>query len=375
VFEAVKALFAPQVVLALGAPGSGKRTQCARIAAEFGHAHLSMGDLLRGEVARRSDAGNAIAELQADGKPVPDATLLALLLAAVRASPARKFLVDGFPATLAQAAALDAALGAPTLVLSFELPAAAAKARIAARGKGEDGNEAAVVARLAAFESQTAPVVAHYTSRKLVRAFSALPPAAEVFDALRPLFQPQLAVVVGTVGSGRGELAMRAGRELGYHVLHVTPLLKAEVASGSAAGAAIGAALAARRTAPLDATLEVIHRAITASTASRFLLDGFPRLVSAGYPAVHDQVFALEARVGPVKGCIALEAAWDARVVRARAEGSAGEQAQLRGAVDTYRREKLPVLAFFDKLGKAATIDTSRLSADDVYEAARPFLE
>jgi adenylate kinase family enzyme len=201
-----------------------------------------------------------------------------------------------------------------------------------------------------------------------------VPPPATVFEAVRPLFQPQLAVVVGTVGSGRGELAMRAGRELGYHVLHVTQLLQQEAAAGSARGAVVAAAFAAKRTVPADVAVDVIRAAMASSTASRFLLDGFPRVVSAGFPHVHDQVFELEARVGPVKGCIVLEASWDARVARTGAK-SAGELAQLKAAVDTFRREKLPVHTLFERLGKAVTIDTTRLTADDVYEAARPFLE
>lgn len=97
-------------------------------------------------------------------------------------------------------------------------------------------------------------------------------------------------------------------------------------------------------------------------------------MVSAGYPAPHDQVFALEATIGAVRGCVVLDAGLDTRVARAKAK-TAGEVAALREAVQTFQREKVPVAAFFQRLGKATVIDTTALAPDDVYEAARPFLE
>jgi len=42
----------PNVIFVLGGPGAGKGTQCARIVDQFGHVHLSAGDLLREERAK-----------------------------------------------------------------------------------------------------------------------------------------------------------------------------------------------------------------------------------------------------------------------------------------------------------------------------------
>lgn len=46
-----------KVVYVLGGPGSGKGTQCSKIAALFGFDHLSVGDLLEKEVASGSESG------------------------------------------------------------------------------------------------------------------------------------------------------------------------------------------------------------------------------------------------------------------------------------------------------------------------------
>lgn len=50
----------PKVVFVLGAPGSGKGTQCAKIVDKYGYVHLSAGDLLRAE---RNRPGSELAEM------------------------------------------------------------------------------------------------------------------------------------------------------------------------------------------------------------------------------------------------------------------------------------------------------------------------
>ena len=49
----------PNVIFVLGGPGAGKGTQCARIVQNFGHVHLSAGDLLREE---RAKPGSEVSE-------------------------------------------------------------------------------------------------------------------------------------------------------------------------------------------------------------------------------------------------------------------------------------------------------------------------
>ena len=378
VYQAVRAIFAPKVVYVLGMPGSGKRTQCANIAREFGYTHLNTGNLLAAEVARGSEKAEAISALMNDGALVPDELVLSLLVSAMRQSGGQRFLIDGFPRSLEQAAALEQALGAPpNFVLSFEVPRDVVKKRLVERGRASgraDDTPAVIEKRFAAFDEQAAPVIKHYKRLSLVRVIHGLAPPSEVFAEVRPHFQPQLVVVLGTVGSGRSELAVRAGRELNYHQLQVTKLLDAEVASGSATGAVIAAALKAKRSVPSEAVIDVLRRAMAGSPAPRFILDGFPRLTSDGFPGVHDQIFALEASVGAVKGAIHLDCDFDMRVARAGAK-LPGEIAQLRERLDTFRREKEPVRQFFEKLGRAVRVDTTKKTAVEVFDAVRPFLE
>lgn len=238
-----------------------------------------------------------------------------------------------------------------------------------------DDNEATIVKRFRTFVEQSMPVVEHYRARGLVRSVSTAPAPDEVYAEVRGGFHKHIVVLMGACGSGRGEFALRAGRELGYEHVRVTELLAEEAKLGSAAGLEIAASLAAHRTAPIGATLAVIAGAMRASTARRFLLDGFPRLVSDGHPAVHDQVYELEQRLGAVRSVVALEADLSARRARIGPAPTIGQEADLARSVDTYAREKAPVFAFFERAGKAHVLDTSKLNSDQLFEAARSLLE
>ena len=91
------------VYFVLGGPGCGKGTQCAKIVSEYGYVHLSVGDLLRQEVASGSAAGKEVQATMAAGGLVPPQVAMKLLNAAMLSNPASVYLVDGFPRQLYQA--------------------------------------------------------------------------------------------------------------------------------------------------------------------------------------------------------------------------------------------------------------------------------
>jgi adenylate kinase len=157
-------------LLLLGAPGSGKGTQAARLKDALGVPHISTGDLLRAEVAGGSKLGLEAKEVMARGELVSDAILLGMLEDRFsRADTANGFILDGYPRNLAQAAALDALLariGRPMdFAVQLEVPAELLVERIAGRAKAEgraDDNPESVRKRLQVYESQTAPVIGFY---------------------------------------------------------------------------------------------------------------------------------------------------------------------------------------------------------------------
>ncbi|MHC4271274.1 MAG: adenylate kinase family protein, partial [Planctomycetota bacterium] len=94
----------------LGAPGSGKGTQCKRIVAEYGLSHLSSGDILRQERAQKSELGNKAQEYMDSGGLVPDDLIVKMMAGAIEKAPQAGFVLDGFPRTVNQAIELSKSL-------------------------------------------------------------------------------------------------------------------------------------------------------------------------------------------------------------------------------------------------------------------------
>lgn len=98
-------------VVLLGAPGAGKGTQCKGIVDRYNLLHLSSGDILRQERAAGTPLGKKAQRYMDSGELVPDEVIIEMMAKAIRKASAAGFILDGFPRTVNQAAALDKALG------------------------------------------------------------------------------------------------------------------------------------------------------------------------------------------------------------------------------------------------------------------------
>lgn len=95
----------------LGAPGAGKGTQSQFLIEEFGIPHISTGDILRAAVKNGTPLGVKAKGYMEAGELVPDDLIIDLMHERLMEEDAREgFILDGFPRTTNQAAALDAAL-------------------------------------------------------------------------------------------------------------------------------------------------------------------------------------------------------------------------------------------------------------------------
>ena len=176
----------------LGPPGSGKGTQAARVAAHFGVAHVSSGDLLRRHVAEGTEFGRAVRGYLDRGDLVPDELVLSMLRdQVVEAARVGGYVLDGYPRTLAQAeAAYEVAKQygiTAHAAVALEVPTDELVRRLLARGAEQgrsDDAEATVRHRLAVFEDQTRPVLDHYERRGLLTRVAGDRPADEVTAAV-----------------------------------------------------------------------------------------------------------------------------------------------------------------------------------------------
>ncbi len=153
-----------------GPPGAGKGTQAVRLAARLGIPQVSTGDMLREAVASESELGKRVKAIMERGDLVSDEIVIELVRERfARSDCGPGFILDGFPRTVAQAKALDellAQLGRSQItVIALEVPEAELINRILARGEGRaDDNEATVRKRLQVYQSETAPILEHYSA-------------------------------------------------------------------------------------------------------------------------------------------------------------------------------------------------------------------
>ncbi len=205
----------------LGPPGVGKGTQAELLCAHLGVCHLSTGDVFRAcralPAPERAPAINAALELMERGELVSDEVVMDVIRERARCLHCGGgFLLDGFPRTLAQAAALESLLRDEGLVLTAavnytmdleEIVGRLAGRRVCAKcgatfhltrrpsrlpgvcdacgGKlcqREDDRPETVRVRMQAYQKSAGPVVEFYEKRGLLRSIGAAGRPREVFD-------------------------------------------------------------------------------------------------------------------------------------------------------------------------------------------------
>ncbi|MDA3881837.1 MAG: adenylate kinase [Bacteroidales bacterium] len=157
-----------------GPPGAGKGTYSEKIVEDFGLIHISTGDLLRKEIAEKTELGMFAKTKMDTGAFVPDDVVIGMINNMLEAhNHAKGFIFDGFPRTVAQAEALDILVKSRnmdiTQVIAFEVEEEILIDRILLRGKEsgrvDDQNYDTVKKRISVYHEKTAPVKDYYASQ------------------------------------------------------------------------------------------------------------------------------------------------------------------------------------------------------------------
>jgi adenylate kinase len=207
-------------LILFGPPGAGKGTQANRLQDDFQLPFISTGDMLRANVKEQTDLGRQAQTYMDAGDLVPDDLIVAMAGERLQQDDAEDgFILDGFPRTLDQAAALDrqlAELGRRvTAALLIDVPDEEVIRRLSGRrvcvksGHNyhvefdppkhdgvcdqdgsrlilrEDDKPEVIRNRLKVYHDQTEPLVAYYDDRGLMRRIDGTRPAPEVHDHIR----------------------------------------------------------------------------------------------------------------------------------------------------------------------------------------------
>lgn len=180
-------------LLIVGPPGAGKGTQAALLSADLGIPAISTGDIFRANVSQQTELGVLAQSYMDQGEYVPDSVTNDMVRSRLAEDDAADgFLLDGYPRTLDQVAALDgmlAELGTSLdRVLLLEADPETVVARLVARGKESgrsDDTEETIRYRQKVYAEQTSPLIAVYEERGILRRVDGMASIDEVTAALR----------------------------------------------------------------------------------------------------------------------------------------------------------------------------------------------
>jgi adenylate kinase len=212
-------------VIMLGPPGAGKGTQAERVARTRGIPRISTGDILRDAVHHHTAMGESVQAVMDRGELVSDDVMIGIVTERLgRPDAERGFVLDGFPRTVAQAAALDRLMAGrdPLIVLDIVVPESELARRLGTRmicedcGTNADGHEATpghcgkcggrlvqraddsdavVLERFKIYQRATKPLVEFYRARSTFRTID----GAQAADSVAA----DLSAAIEAVGNGR----------------------------------------------------------------------------------------------------------------------------------------------------------------------------
>ena len=211
-------------LILLGPPGSGKGTQAQRLVQRYGIVQLSTGEMLRAAVAAQTPIGLQAKDIMASGSLVSDEIVVGIISDRIEQPDARNgFILDGFPRTVPQAEALDDLLKHKHMkldaVIELRVNESALLERVEkraeeTRARGEevrlDDTPEVLIKRLAAYRSQTEPLIHYYSERRKLLTVDGMMTIEEVTREIGRILH-----AIGAVDSKASKKAPSAKRSAG----------------------------------------------------------------------------------------------------------------------------------------------------------------
>jgi len=180
-------------IIICGAPGCGKGTQSDLMVKKYMLKHLSTGDLLRSEIAERSELGLEAESYISKGNLVPDKMIFDILSKAIaeQTRNTNGIILDGFPRNVAQAEALEALMASLnkeiTVLIDLKVDNQELINRLLIRGETSgrcDDNLETIKKRLEVYENKTAPVSDFYKTKNKYAAVNGMGTIDEIFGRI-----------------------------------------------------------------------------------------------------------------------------------------------------------------------------------------------
>lgn len=206
-------------IIMLGAPGAGKGTQAKMIAEKYNIPHISTGDIFRANIKNGTELGKKAKSYMDKGQLVPDELTLDLIMDRFKEDDCKNgYVLDGFPRTIPQAEALDAALKANGEKVDFAIDVDVPDENIVKRMGGrracvncgatyhivysptkvegkcdkcgeelivrDDDKPETVLSRLEVYHNQTQPLIDYYNEQGIFKTVDGTVDMKDVFKAI-----------------------------------------------------------------------------------------------------------------------------------------------------------------------------------------------
>ncbi len=174
-----------------GPPGAGKGTQSQKLIDKYSLIHLSTGDILRAEISNGTALGLEAKKLMDQGVLVPDEVVIGMISNKLDANKGAKgFIFDGFPRTVAQAAALDQLLISKgesiSGMIALEVNNEELEKRLLLRGKDsgrpDDQDPEIIKKRVEEYNNKTAPVANYYKEQNKFTGINGIGSIEDIFN-------------------------------------------------------------------------------------------------------------------------------------------------------------------------------------------------
>ncbi len=193
----------PLRLVIFGRQGAGKGTQCDQIIERYGVAHLSTGDMFRAARDAGTELGLQVGPIMAAGGLVDDEMTIAIVKERLESDEVKAsgFVLDGFPRTADQAAALVEMLGDEGLhgAINLDVPLDEVTARMKARGRVDDTDDG-IAQRLALYDEQTVPTINWFDEHGMLVNVDGLGTESEVSDRIAKAIES----MIGDTGDAAG---------------------------------------------------------------------------------------------------------------------------------------------------------------------------
>ena len=191
-------------IIMLGAPGAGKGTQADMICNKYNVPHISTGDIFRANIKNGTELGQKAKGYMDAGELVPDSLVVDLVIDRIHQDDCSNgYVLDGFPRTIPQAEALDAALAEAGEAVDYAINVDVPDENIVTRMSGrracvkcgatyhikhnapktegicdncgseliqrEDDKPETVLNRLSVYHEQTQPLIDYYDGKGIVK--------------------------------------------------------------------------------------------------------------------------------------------------------------------------------------------------------------